>query len=65
MVPEPVPFLLTESEREVALKVAVIVLSELIVVVQLPVPEHPPPDQPTNVLPLLATAVRVTEVPSV
>ncbi|HAX65591.1 TPA: hypothetical protein DCX66_03950 [Candidatus Nomurabacteria bacterium] len=35
----------------------------VILVVQAPVPEHPPPDQPVNVYPVLATAFRVTEAP--
>ena len=33
------------------------------VTVQVPVPEHPPPDQPAKVLPGLADAYNVTIVP--
>ena len=35
----------------------------VILTVQVPVPEHPPPDQPVKVYPLFAEAVRVNEVP--
>jgi hypothetical protein len=33
------------------------------VVVQVPVPEHPPPDQPAKVEPDVGDAVRVIDVP--
>ena len=45
------------------LNVAVTVVFEETVTVQLPVPEHPPPDQPANVEPDVADAVSVTDVP--
>lgn len=48
---------------EVKLKVAVTVMLEETVTVQLPVPEQPPPDQPAKVEPELAAAVNVTLVP--
>ena len=34
----------------------------VILTVQVPVPEHPPPDQPVKVYPLFAEAVKVTDV---
>jgi hypothetical protein len=34
------------------------------VTVHAPVPEHPPPDHPANVEPVLADAVKVTFVPT-
>ena len=40
-----------------------VVADAMIVVVQVPVPEHPPPDQPVNVEPPAGVAVRVTDVP--
>jgi hypothetical protein len=45
------------------LKVAVTVSAALIVNVQLLVPEQPAPDQPANVEPEAAAAVKVTLVP--
>jgi hypothetical protein len=47
----------------VVLKVATTVVAAFIVTVQVPVPEHPPPDQPEKVDPLSAEAARVTDVP--
>jgi hypothetical protein len=44
----------------VCAKLAVTAVSELSVTWQLPVPEQPPPDQPVNVEPESAAAVRVT-----
>lgn len=44
---------------------AVTVLSESIVAVQDPVPEHPPPLQPAKIESVPAEAVRETVVPSV
>jgi hypothetical protein len=41
----------------------VTIVAALIVTAQVPVPEHPPPDQPMKVAPVPATAVRVTTVP--
>ncbi len=46
-----------------ALKVAVTVLFWSTVTVQVPVPEHPPPDQPVKIDPEDAEAVSVTTVP--
>lgn len=45
------------------LNVAVTDAAALIVTAQVPVPEHPEPDQPANVDPPDATAVSVTPVP--
>jgi len=45
--------------------VAVTVVFPVIVVAHDPVPLHPPPDQPLNVEPELAVAVRVILVPEV
>ena len=45
------------------LNVAATDVDALSVTAQVPVPEHPPPDQPANVEPEIATAVRVTAVP--
>jgi len=38
-------------------------LDELVVIEQVPVPLHPPPDHPVNVEPVFGVAVRVTTVP--
>ena len=43
--------------------VAVKVVSSLIVTLQVPVPEHPPPDHPVKVEPEAGVAVRITKVP--
>ncbi len=43
-------------------KVAVTVVLAVRVVIQVPVPEHEPPDQPWKVEPVSGVAVRVTEV---
>jgi hypothetical protein len=45
------------------LKVAVTVVLEFKVTVHVPVPEHPPLDQPAKIEPLLAEAVKVMLVP--
>ena len=45
------------------LNVAVTVVADLIITVQVLVPEHPPPDQPAKVEVAVAAAVRMTEVP--
>lgn len=63
-VPLPVPLLLTLKVYGPA-KVAVTVLSESIVTVQEPVPEHPPPDQPVKVEPDAGVAARITVAPLV
>ncbi len=44
-------------------KVAVIDVSAVMVIVQVLVPVHPPPDQPEKIEPVSAVAVRVTDVP--
>jgi hypothetical protein len=46
-------------------KVAVTDCSALIVTVQVPVPLHPPPDQPPKLEPDAGEAVKVTEEPVV
>ena len=61
--PEPVPAFVTVSVC-VAVKVAVTDWSALIVTMQVPVPEQPPPLQPVNAEPAAGVAVRVTTVPS-
>lgn len=61
-VPLPVPPLETVRVKN-AVKVAVTVVSALIVTVQVPVPLHPPPLQPEKTEPLAAVAVKVTELP--
>jgi hypothetical protein len=45
--------------------VAVTFLWAFMVTVQVPVPEHPPPDQPVNTEPVTGQAVSVTTAPSV
>ena len=45
------------------IKVAVTDVAAVIVTVQVPVPEHPPPDQPEKVDPLVAEAAKVTDFP--
>ena len=52
-----------ETVSEDKLRVAVIVVSEFIVIVHVPVPEQPPPDQPAKAEPLAGLAVRVMLVP--
>lgn len=62
----PAPEMLTVSvwlELAPAVKVAVTPWSEFMAIVQVPVPEHPPPDQPVKAEPELAVAVSVTDVP--
>ena len=51
------------SPVTVVLNVAVTVVFALTVTVQVPVPEHPPPDQPAKVEPEVGDAVSVTDVP--
>src|SRR5262249_14821068 len=62
-VPVPAPAVLTVSAKGCGLNVAVTDCAALIVTVQVPVPEHPPPLQPVNVEPAAGAAVRVTPVP--
>src|SRR5438093_355575 len=62
-VPLPTPALLTVSVKDCSAKVAVTVCAALIVTVQVPVPEQPPPLQPEKVEPAAGAAVKVTEVP--
>jgi hypothetical protein len=78
-VPDPVPELLDppalpepldppgggEPEPTVCMteNVAVMVVSAFIVMVQVAVPEHPPPVQPAKTEPGAGLAVSVTEVP--
>ena len=62
-VPAPVPDFVTVKLYAVAAKDAVTVVAAFIVTVQVPVPEHPPPDQPVKVYPLFGEAVKVTDVP--
>jgi len=62
-VPDPVPDSLTVKLYTVVAKDAVTVVAAAIVTVQVPVPEHPPPDQPEKTDPLVAEAARATDVP--
>ena len=61
-VPAPVTDFVT-VKLYTGIKVAVTDVAAVIVTVQMPVPEHPPPDQPEKVDSLLATAAKVTDVP--
>ena len=45
------------------MNVAVTLTALFMVTVHVPVPEHPPPDQPVNVEPAAGTGVSVTGVP--
>jgi len=63
MVPVPVPDLLAVSVKDCCAKVAVTEAAALIVTVQGPVPEQPPPLQPEKVEPAAGVAVKVTAVP--
>src|SRR5436189_5076263 len=65
MVPLPTPALLRVSVKDGRAKVAVTVCAALIVTVQVPVPEQPPPLQPVKVEPAAGAAVSVTAVPLV
>ena len=62
-VPVPVPaFTMSSLTRGRDMNVAVTVAAELMVTTHGSVPEHPPPDQPAEVLPTSGAAVRVTAV---
>ena len=61
-VPEPVPVLLTVSRYVLSVKVAATVAAAVMLTMQVPVPEQPPPDQPVNVEPVAGVADRVTVV---
>jgi hypothetical protein len=62
-VPVPVPGFVTVKLYAVVAKDAVTDIAAFIVTVQVPVPEHPPPDQPVKVYPLFGEAVKVTDFP--
>ena len=62
-VPVPVPAFVTVKLYAVVAKDAVTDVAAFIVTVQVPVPEHPPPDQPVKIYPLFGKAVKVTDVP--
>ena len=65
-VPDPEPDFVTVKLYAVdgdVLKTAVTDFASVIVTVQVPVPEHPPPNQPVKVYPLFAEAVKVSDVP--
>ena len=62
-VPDPVPDFVTAKLYTDVAKDAVTDVAAFIVTVQVPVPEHPPPDQPVKVYPLFAQAVKVSDVP--
>jgi len=63
--PDPLPLLETFTLNVCKVKVAVTEVAAVIETTHVPVPEHPPPDQPVNVEPVEGVAVRVTEVPKV
>ena len=62
-VPDPVPGFVTVKLYAVVPKDALTDVAAVIDTVQVPVPEHPPPDQPVKVYPLFAETVKVTDVP--
>jgi hypothetical protein len=62
-VPVPLPARLTVRLNAPTAKVAVTLAAALIVTTQVPVPAHPPPDQPLKVEPGPGVAVSVTTVP--
>jgi hypothetical protein len=62
-VPVPVPALTTLRVYEFKLNMAVTVVAAVIVTVQPPVPEQPPPVHPANVELTAGEAVRLTIVP--
>ncbi len=61
-VPSPVVEFVT-VKLYTGVKVAVTEVAAVMVAVHVPVPEHPPPDQPVKIDPLVAEAVRVIDVP--
>src|SRR3954453_5056937 len=63
--PPPVPVFITISVSVCSVNVAVIVTGAPMVSMQVPVPLHPPPDQPVNVEPVAGAALNVTAVPFV
>jgi hypothetical protein len=65
IVPDPLPAALAVMLYWFRVKVAVTFLAADIVTVHVPVPEHPSPDQPVKVEPVVALAVNVTDVFSV
>jgi hypothetical protein len=62
-VPDPVPDSLTVKLYTDVANVAATDVAAVIVTLQFPVPEHPPPDQPEKVEPLFAKAAKATDVP--
>ena len=62
-VPDPVPDFVTVKLYKFVAKVAATDFAAVIVTVQVPVPEQPPPDQPEKVDPLFVKAVKVTDFP--
>jgi hypothetical protein len=62
-VPAPVPGFVTVKLYAVVAKDAVTDVAAVIVTVQVPVPEQPPPNQPVKVYPLFGEAFKVTDVP--
>src|SRR5262245_6532994 len=62
-VPEPLPAFATLSWYVLSVDVADTVFAIVIDSVQVPVPLHPPPDQPTKLDPAAGVAVSVTSLP--
>src|SRR5439155_8874885 len=62
-VPLPMPVLVTLRAKDCWTKPAVTEAAALIVTMQVPVPEQPPPLQPEKVDPAVGVAVKVTAVP--
>lgn len=61
-VPVPVPGFVTVRLYTAVANVAVTDVAAVIGMLQLPVPEHPPPCQPVKTYPVLAEADKVTDV---
>ena len=63
--PDPFPLLETFRLNVCSVNCAVTEVAAVTDTMQVPVPEHPPPDQPVNVEPVAGVAVSVTDVPYV
>ena len=62
-VPVPVPVFVTARLKGIMVNVAVTFCAAFMVTVHVPVPLHPPPDQPVKVEVASGVAARVTNVP--
>jgi hypothetical protein len=61
--PLPAPFSVTLKAKGISVKVAVTLCAAFIATTQVPVPPHPPPDQPPKVDMAFGAAVNVTCIP--